>query len=81
MVIYDPRGMTWDEWCKLTCERFATQQLQPVPESAWRDWASRLLDYGVFVAEGVPDARGFRDWRDWAFCFAGAMGTMRGNAA
>lgn len=77
MVIYDPRGMNWDQWCKLTCERFALQGLQAAPESDWRGWVSRLLNFGPFVAEGVPDARGFRNWRDWVFQFNGIMRSVK----
>lgn len=74
MVIYDPRSMTWDQWCKLTCERFAALALQPAPETQWRTWVANLLNFGQFPSEGVPDARGFKTWRDWAYQFNGIVG-------
>lgn len=66
MLSYDPRGMTWDTWCKLMCELVASQQLTPVPESAWPSWVSSFLTYGNVAQQGVPSAHGFRTWREWA---------------
>ena len=70
---YDPRGMTWDQWCKLTEEQFAPQQLGHVPEEKWRDWVDALNGIGYFVQSGVPDHRGFSDWRTWAITLLGIM--------
>ena len=33
MITYDPRGMTWDEYCKLMAELFAANQLGYVEEA------------------------------------------------
>ncbi len=73
MPIYDPRSMTWDQWCRLQCEQFAAQQLQVVPESSWRAWADSLQGLGNFSAQGVPDSRGFNSWREWALRFVDIM--------
>jgi len=73
MITYDPRGMEWDQWCALMAELFASQQLGTVPEDRWQDWASGMNGIGYFVESGIPDARGFSDWRDWASQLVGIM--------
>ena len=73
MVTYDPRGMTWDYWCKLMSELFATQQLGTVSEDRWKDWACGIQGIGFFVNSGVPDPRLFDDWIDWAAQLVGIM--------
>lgn len=73
MNLYDPRGMTWEQWCKLQCEQHATLGLVPAPEENWRDWVVQLFRFGGFAAQGVPDARGFRTWQDWACQYLGVM--------
>lgn len=77
MFVYDPRGMTWDQWCKLVCELFAAQQLQPAPEAQWQNWVSGLVGIGYFTEQGVPDARGFNNWQQWAQRFVGIMNFRR----
>jgi hypothetical protein len=72
-VTYDPRGMTWDQYCKLTEELFAPNQLGHVPEEKWRDWVDGLNGIGYFVQSGVPDHRGFSNWQDWAKHMMGIM--------
>jgi hypothetical protein len=54
-------------------ELFAGQQLGTVPEERWKDWANGMQGIGYFVQSGVPDARGFDDWREWAERMAGIM--------
>jgi hypothetical protein len=66
MIAYDPRGMTWDEYCKLMAELFASNQLGYVKEENWRDWVDGLNGIGYFVQSGVPDHRGFEHWQQWA---------------
>lgn len=66
MVAYDPRGMTWDQYCKLMVELFAARQLPAVPEEQWRDWVNAFSIFGGLEASGIPDSRGFDDWRPWA---------------
>ena len=73
MITYDPRGMTWDQWCKLMAELFAQQQLGTVPEERWKDWASGIQGIGFFVNSGVPDPRLFNNWKDWAAQMVGIM--------
>lgn len=73
MNIYDPRGMSWDQYCKLTAELFSPNQLGYVPEERWRDWVSALNGIGYFVQSGVPDHRNFDDWRDWAKQMVGIL--------
>ena len=73
MITYDPRGMTWDQYCKLMAELFAPQQLGYVDEENWRSWVDGLNGIGYFVQSGVPDHRGFTDWRDWAKQMTGIM--------
>jgi hypothetical protein len=73
MTPYDPRGMTWDTWCKLTEELFAPQQLGNVPEEQWRDWVDGLNGIGYFISSAVPDQRLFATWNDWAEHFVGIM--------
>ena len=73
MIAYDPRGMTWNQYCKLMEELFASQQLGHVPEEDWRQWVDGLNGIGYFVQSGVPDHRGFENWQDWAKAVAGIM--------
>ena len=73
MITYDPRNLTWDQWCARMAELFAGQQLGTVPEKRWKDWANGMQGIGYFVQSGVPDARGFDDWREWADRMAGIM--------
>jgi len=73
MVTYDPRGMTWPQYCKLMEELFAPQQLGHVPEDQWRTWVDAITGIGYFTQSGVPDARGFETWQDWAFQMLGIM--------
>lgn len=73
MITYDPRNLTWDQWCARMAELFAGQQLGTVPEERWKDWANGMQGIGYFVQSGVPDARGFDDWREWAESLAGIM--------
>jgi len=73
VITYDPRGMTWDQYCKLMEELFASQQLGHVPEEKWRDWVDGMIGIGYFGNSGVPDHRGFKDWTDWAKSVCGIM--------
>lgn len=66
MVAYDPRGMTWDEYCKLMNELFATRQLSVVPEENWKDWVNAFSVFGGLEQSGIPDARTFDNWQEWA---------------
>ena len=73
MVTYDPRGMNWDQYCKLMEELFASNQLGHVPEERWRDWVDGMNGIGYFVQSGVPDHRLFDNWQDWAKSLVGIM--------
>jgi hypothetical protein len=73
MISYDPRGMTWDQYCKLMAELFAPNQLGYVPEDNWRIWVSGLNGIGFFVESGIPDHRGFDTWQQWAEQMCGIM--------
>jgi hypothetical protein len=52
---------------------FAAQQLGTVPEEQWKDWANGMQGIGYFVNSGVPDARSFDNWQDWAQQLVGIM--------
>jgi hypothetical protein len=65
--------MSWDQYSKLTAEQFAPNQLGTVPEERWRDWVDGINGIGYFVQSGVPDHRGFHDWRQWAEAMTGIM--------
>jgi hypothetical protein len=76
VIVYDPRGMTWDQYCRLMAELFAPQQLGYVPEEDWRQWVDGLNGIGYFVESGVPDHRGFKSWQEWAERMAGLMSVV-----
>lgn len=78
MIIYDYRGQTWDSWCALMAELFASSQLGTVPEERWKEWAFMLVGIGVFSQSGVPDPRGFDTWQSWAAQMAGIMSATEG---
>lgn len=70
---FDPRDLSWDLWCASMADLFASQQLGTVPEEQWRDWADGMQGIGYFVNSGVPDARNFDTWQDWAKSVVGIM--------
>ena len=73
MIVYDPRGMTWEQYCKLMQELFAPQQIGSVPEELWRDWVDGINGIGFFVQSAIPDHHMFTDWQDWAMAMCGIM--------
>ena len=76
MITYDPRGMEWDQYCKLMEELFAPNQLGHVEENKWRDWVDGINGIGYFVQSGIPDHRGFDNWQDWAQQMIGIMSIL-----
>jgi hypothetical protein len=54
-------------------ELFAGNQLGTVPEENWQEWVNGLNGIGYFVQSGVPDARSYTDWREWASAMCGIM--------
>lgn len=70
---YDPRGMEWDQWCALTAEQFAAQNIGTAAEEDWKSWVDGVVGIGYFIDSAVPDSRGFDDWRDWAQMMVGIM--------
>jgi len=73
MITYDPRGMSWEQYCKLMEELFAGNQLGHVPEEHWRMWVDGMNGIGYFVQSGLPDHRSFDNWEDWAKAVVGVM--------
>jgi len=73
MISYDPRGMEWDQYCKLMAELFSADQLGNVPEENWRDWVDGMSGIGYFVQSAMPDQRPFDTWQDWAQAASGIM--------
>ena len=73
MVVYDPRGMTWDQWCALMAEQFAGNQLGTVPEERWKEWAAGMNGIGYFGQSDIPDGRNFGSWQQWAAALVGIM--------
>lgn len=73
MTAYDPRGMDWDQYCKLMVELFATRQLSVVPEENWREWVDGFSAFGGLEQSGLPDSRAFHNWEDWAKQAVGIM--------
>jgi len=73
MVTYDPRNMTWDNWCARMAELFAANQLGTIAEDQWRLWADGMSGIGYFSQNMVPDSRVFETWQDWAFAVNNAM--------
>jgi len=73
MITYDPRNMTWDQYCKLMAELFAPNQLGYVEEENWRQWVDGLNGIGYFVQSGIPDHRGYENWHQWAEQMVGIM--------
>jgi hypothetical protein len=69
----DPRGITWDTYCKRMEELFASDQLGYVEEKDWRLWADGLQGIGYFVMSGIPDSRNYDNWKDWAQAVVGIL--------
>jgi hypothetical protein len=76
MISYDPRGMSWNQYCKLMEELFAPNQLGHVIEENWRTWVDGLNGIGYFVQSGIPDHRGYANWQDWAEAMTGIMNVV-----
>jgi hypothetical protein len=72
-VTYDPRGLTWDNYCRYMAELFAPNDLGTMPEEQWQQWAAGVYGIGYFAQSGVPDPRGFQNWQDWAMAVVGIM--------
>jgi hypothetical protein len=79
MIAYDPRGMTWDQYCKLMAELFAPNQLGYVEEENWRQWVDGLSGIGYFSESGIPDHRGFEHWHQWAEQVCGILSVTVGE--
>ena len=73
MITYDPRGMSWETYCKYMEELFASNQLGHVSEENWRQWVDAMNGIGYFVQSGIPDHRGYEKWQDWATALIGIM--------
>ena len=73
MIVYDPRGHSWDTWCALMAELFASNQLGTLPEDRWREWGNAVAGIGYFMESGIADTRGFETWQDWATHLVGSM--------
>jgi hypothetical protein len=73
MITYDPRGMDWPQYNKLMTELFASNDVGYVDEEHWREWATALSQLGNFGQSGVPDARLFASWQEWAEQLVGIM--------
>lgn len=73
MVTYDPRGMTWDNYCALMDELFGSQDLGTVPEEHWRDWVDALNGIGFFTQSATPSQQSFATWQEWAAEMVGIM--------
>lgn len=80
MIVYDYRGQSWDSWCALMAELFASNQLGTVPENQWRDWGEAMAGIEYFTQSGIPDPRGFDTWQSWAAQLTGIMTITEGNS-
>jgi len=54
-------------------EQFAPNQLGHVTEDKWRQWVDGMNGIGYFAQSGIPDHRGYNDWREWAKAMVGIM--------
>lgn len=73
MISYDPRGMDWDEYCKLMEELFAPNQIGNVTEEDWRTWVDGLNGIGFFAQSAIPGHEYYEDWQSWAQAMCGIM--------
>jgi hypothetical protein len=81
MIAYDPRGMNWDQYCKLMEELFAGNQLGHVAEENWRTWVDGMNGIGYFVQSGIPDHRLYKEWQDWAQAMTGIMNISQNQSS
>lgn len=79
MVAYDPRNMTWPEYCKLMVELFAPNQLGYVEEENWRQWVNGINGIGYFMESGIPSHEGFEHWQQWAEQVCGILSVTVGE--
>jgi len=73
VITYDPRGMTFDQYCKLMEELFAPNQIGHVEEKDWRIWVDGINGIGYFGSSAIPDQRMCATWQDWAEQMVGIM--------
>jgi len=76
MISYPPDNVSWEYWVGSMAELFSANQLGTVPEERWRDWVDGMQGIGYFVQNGIPDHRGYNDWRSWARDTAGIMNVI-----
>lgn len=58
-------------------ELFASQQLGITTEDDWQEWADGMAGISNFMADGIPDSKGFENWRDWASTLVGIVNVGR----
>ena len=59
--------MDFMRWAALLTESLAAYNVpSPVDEESWASWAVSLLNSPILVGLGLPDPRGFAEWKDWA---------------
>ena len=73
MVTYDPRGMTWDQYCNLMQELFSISPFGSVDESHWQDFGIRMIANGYFANSAIPDPRAYPTWQNWAEALRGIL--------
>lgn len=77
MHTVDPRVVSgpveWADVMYVTLEQYGVPSQLDDPER-WQDWATGLLSFSRFGTVGIPDPRGFSDWRDWAERFNQSVG-------
>lgn len=74
--VIDPRYMTVEAWTTLTATAllpFGGNVPHYSDEANWRDWALRVRGITALASLGIPDPRGYQDWREWAFGFNSAI--------
>jgi len=73
MVVYDPRGQTWDRWCPLMVELFQQQHIGPYPEDEWQQFGLKLMGSGSINRASIPNPIAYVNWQEWASALVGVI--------
>jgi len=80
VLVYDPRGHTFESWSALMCEAYASQQLEMnVTEEKWKEFALGLMNIAIFNDGSLPSPYAYSKWNDWAEEIINVINQPRGN--
>lgn len=68
-TIPEPDGLSFEEWAAEVYDTFPLTVPMPVPESAWRGWATAAVAAFKITGYTLPMPDGFLSWQEWVRAF------------